>query len=272
MGYEVRPTSAVSREFFKEIWFFRRLIWLFIWRDIVVRYKNTIIGAAWYVLQPLAMMVVFTLFFGSVFKRYIGDLPYPLFAYGGLLLWQLFSRSLSLAAGSLVVYDYMLNKIYFPRIIVPASIVIGAVFDFLVTAVLLGLMLAYYRISIGFSVLLIIPVLLITQMFSMGCGCFLAALDARHRDVRHAIPLLMQVWMFCTPVMYPASYVPEQWRMLYSLNPMVGLTEAFRWAIYRSGDLPALSSMGMAAVIGTLVFVGGVVFFQKVQGTLVDTL
>ncbi|HMA50764.1 MAG TPA: ABC transporter permease, partial [Magnetospirillaceae bacterium] len=129
-GYEVKPTSLLSREFVKEIWFFRRLIGLFIWRDIIVRYKNTLIGAAWYVLQPLAMMLVFTVFFGGIFSRYIGPLPYPVFAYGGLLLWQLFSRSLSLGSQSLIYFGPMLGKVYFPRIIAPASFVIGTLFDF----------------------------------------------------------------------------------------------------------------------------------------------
>jgi lipopolysaccharide transport system permease protein len=272
LAYEVRPSSAISRDFFKEIWFFRRLIWLFIWRDIMVRYKNTVIGAAWYVLQPVAMMVVFTLFFGRIFGRSIGDIPYPLFAYCGLLLWQLFSRSLSLGASSLVQYTPMLSKVYFPRIIAPASFVIGALFDFLVTAVLLCLMLAWYDVRPAWSVLLLPVVLALTLMCSMGFGCMLAAVDARYRDVRHAVPLLTQVWMFCTPVMYPASYIPEKWRLLYALNPMVGLTEAFRWLIFGVGDAPPVDMLGMAALSSTLVFVLGVFVFQRVQGTLVDSL
>ncbi len=272
LSYEVRPFSAVSRDFFKEIWFFRRLVWLFIWRDIVVRYKNTLIGAAWYIIQPLAMMVVFTLFFGGIFGRYIGDLPYSVFAYSGLLLWQLFSRSMALGATSLVLYAPMLSKIYFPRIIVPASVVIGALFDFFLTALLLAAMLVYWRIPVGWALLAVPLILLFTQLFSMGCSCLLAAIDARYRDIRHAIPLLVQVWMFCTPVMYPVSYVPEKWQLLYAINPMVGLTQAFRWAIFQSGDALQPVALLLAASLSVLVFILGVVVFQKMQGTLVDTL
>jgi lipopolysaccharide transport system permease protein len=271
-GYEVGPTSLLSRKFLQEIWFFRRLIGLFIWRDIIVRYKNTMIGAAWYVLQPLAMMLVFTIFFGGIFARYIGPLPYPVFAYGGLLLWQLFSRSLSLGAQSLIYFGPMLGKVYFPRIIAPASFVIGTLFDFFITALLMVVMLLLYGITPRWTVVLLPIVLFFTLIFSMGCGSILAAVDARYRDIRHAVPLMIQVWMFCTPVMYPISYIPEKWRLVYALNPMVGLTEAFRWSIFGIGDPPSLLSLVLAAGISILMFIAGTLFFQKVQGTLVDTL
>lgn len=271
-GYEVGPTSLLSRKFLQEIWFFRRLIGLFIWRDIIVRYKNTLIGAAWYVLQPLAMMLVFTIFFGGIFARYIGPLPYPVFAYGGLLLWQLFSRSLSLGAHSLIYFGPMLGKVYFPRIIAPASFVIGTLFDFFITALLMVAMLLLYGVTPRWTVVFLPIVLFFTLIFSMGCGSILAAVDARYRDIRHAVPLMIQVWMFCTPVMYPISYIPEKWRLVYALNPMVGLTEAFRWSIFGIGDPPSLLSLVLAAGISVLMFVAGTLFFQKVQGTLVDTL
>jgi len=271
-GYEVKPTSLLSREFVKEIWFFRRLIGLFIWRDIIVRYKNTLIGAAWYVLQPLAMMLVFTVFFGGIFSRYIGPLPYPVFAYGGLLLWQLFSRSLSLGSQSLIYFGPMLGKVYFPRVIAPASFVIGTLFDFFITSILMVGMMAFYGIAPHWTLLYLPVILLLTLMFSMGCGSILAAVDARYRDIRHAVPLMIQVWMFCTPVMYPISYIPEKWRVLYAVNPMVGLTEAFRWSIFGIGEPPSLISLALAAGVSLSMFVMGVLFFQKVQGTLVDTL
>jgi len=272
MEYEVGPYSGLSREFLREIWFFRRLIWLFIWRDIVVRYKNTLIGAAWYIVQPLAMMVVFTLFFGSVFAREIGDMPYPLFAYSGLMLWQLFSRSLSLSAQSLIQYGPMLSKIYFPRIIAPASFVIGALFDFFVTTLLLAGLMAWYHMAVGPWVVGVFGVLLLSTLSSMGWGCLLAAIDARYRDVRHAIPLLMQIWMFCSPIMYPTSYVGEKWRLLYALNPLVGLMEWFRWLLFQVGSPPAWDITLIAVMSSLFIFVVGVVVFQKVQGTLVDTL
>jgi len=271
-GYEVRPTSLMSREFLKEIWFFRRLIGLFIWRDIIVRYKNTLIGAAWYVLQPLAMMLVFTLFFGGIFARYIGTMPYPVFAYGGLLIWQLFSRSLSLGAQSLIYFGPMLGKVYFPRVIAPASFVIGTLFDFFITAILMAGLMVVYGIAPSWRIVYIPLILVLTLMFSMGCGSILAAVDARFRDIRHAVPLMIQVWMFCSPVMYPLAYIPEKWRVLYAINPMAGLTEAFRWCLFGIGEAPSVVSLTLAAAVSTTMFVAGVLFFQKVQGTLVDTL
>ena len=272
MYYDVRPTSGISREFLSEIWFFRRLVWLFIWREIVIRYKNTLIGAAWYIVQPLAMMVVFTLVFGSVFSRQIGDLPYPLFAFSGLLLWQLFSRSLTLGAQSLVMFQSMLGKIYFPRIIAPASFVLGALFDFFVTSLALAAMMAWYGRGVGPEVAGVLVILVLSTLASMGWGCLLAAIDARYRDVRHALPLLVQVWMFCSPVMYPVSYVAPQWRLLYAVNPMVGLVEWFRWLLFQVGSPPAwdITAITLVSILG--IFVIGVTVFQKVQGTLVDTL
>jgi lipopolysaccharide transport system permease protein len=218
------------------------------------------------------MMLVFTLFFGGIFSRYIGSLPYPVFAYGGLMLWQLFSRSLSLGSQSLIYFGKMLGKVYFPRVIAPASFVIGTLFDFLITALLMVVMMAVYGVAPRWTVVALPVILLFTLMFSMGCGSILAAIDARYRDVRHAVPLLIQVWMFCTPVMYPISYIPEKWRLLYAINPMVGLTEAFRWSIFGIGDPPTLVSLALAGGVSATMFVGGVLYFQKVQGTLVDTL
>jgi lipopolysaccharide transport system permease protein len=166
----------------------------------------------------------------------------------------------------------MLGKVYFPRIIAPASFVIGTLFDFFITAMLMVVMMLLYGITPRWTVMFVPIILLFTLMFSMGCGSVLAAVDARYRDIRHAVPLMIQVWMFCTPVMYPISYIPEKWRLLYALNPMVGLTEAFRWSIFGIGDPPSLVSLFLAAGISSVMFVAGTLFFQKVQGTLVDTL
>jgi lipopolysaccharide transport system permease protein len=217
-------------------------------------------------------MLVFTVFFGGIFARYIGTLPYPVFAYGGLLLWQLFSRSLSLGSQSLIYFGPMIGKVYFPRVIAPASFVIGTLFDFFITSILMVGMMAFYGIAPHWTLLYLPVILLLTLMFSMGCGSILAAVDARYRDIRHAVPLMIQVWMFCTPVMYPISYIPEKWRVLYAVNPMVGLTEAFRWSIFGIGEPPSLISLALAAGVSLSMFVMGVLFFQKVQGTLVDTL
>lgn len=270
--YTVSPKSTISIGFFRELWFFRRLIWMFIRRDILVRYKNTAIGAAWYLTQPFAMMLIFTIFFARAFSGYIGSVPYPIFAYSGLLLWQMYSRSLSLGAGSLTMFEAIMGKIYFPRIIAPISIVLGTLFDFMVASVVLVGMMFYYRTGIHLSILAVPAILLLTSMCALGFSCILAGLDARTRDIRHTIPLLIQIWMFCTPVMYPSNYVPQKWHAIYDLNPMVGLTEWFRWFLFQAGPAPEISSLRTAAIVSIAVFTVGIVFFQKVQGTIIDTL
>jgi len=268
----IRPNSSLSADFIFEFWRFRRLIPIFIWRDIVVRYKNTAIGVAWYVLQPLCMMIMFTLFFSRAFNDRIGSIPYPLFAYGGLVLWQMFGRSLALGAGSLVQFETIIGKVYFPRIIAPISMIFGTLFDFAVASLLLVGMMIYYGVGFHVSALAVPAILIGVLACSMGVSCFLAAVDSRYRDVRHTVPLMVQIWMFGSPVMYPSAFVPETWRPFYEINPMVGFTEWFRWVLFRIGNEPDWRSLATAIVVSLVLFVAGVLLFQKMQGTLVDTL
>lgn len=271
-GYKIPQARGLSAEFFRELWAFRSMIWILARRDLVVRYKNTFFGLAWYILQPLSMAAVFTLFLGSVLKKDIGDMPYAVFAYAGLLLWQLFSRALTLGGTSLGMFASILNKTYFPRIMAPASYVFGAIFDFMVSSSVLVGMLIYYMIPLRWDILLLPLLLLLVLAFAMGCACILSTIDARYRDVRHAIPLLLQVWMFCTPVVYPVGMIPEQYAFLYQLNPMVGLTEWFRWLLFHVGTEPSVQQVVMPAAISVVTFVVGVLVFQRTQGNLVDTL
>lgn len=255
-----------------DILFFRHLIWIFIWRDIRVRYQNTLIGGAWYLLQPLAMMVIFSIFFKAAFKDFIGNIPYPLFAYSGLVIWQMFSRALALGAGSVVAFESILSKVYFPRLIAPFSMVFGTLFDFIVASSVIFIMMAYYGIPPKWTIIFVPFIILIIILLTTGVGCILAAADVRFRDVRHTIPLLIQVWMFSSPIMYPSSYLGERWMWLYEMNPMVGIAEWFRWLTFGVGNEPSVSSLVMSASFALLSFCVGVFFFQKVQGTAVDTL
>jgi len=271
-GYEIRPRSRVSLDLVREVWFFRHLIGIFIWRDILVRYKNTVIGAAWYLFQPLCMMLTFTVFFSHAFTSYIGSVPYPLFSYSGLLLWQMFSRSLSLGASSLTMFEAIIAKIYFPRIIAPLSMVLGTVFDFAIAGVLLVILMTYYGVGATANIFFIPIIVWMVLLCAMGLSLILSALDAKYRDIRHTIPLVIQIWMFCTPIMYPVAYVPEQWRRLYELNPMVGLTEWFRWLLLSCGNQPSVSSLYMSAAMSLSMFFIGVYVFQNAQGNIIDTL
>lgn len=218
------------------------------------------------------MTTVFTLFFSRAFSDKIGDIPYPLFSFAGLLFWQMFSRSLSLGAGSLVMFEQIIGKVYFPRIIAPISMAFGVIIDFLVATLFLAGMMAYYGVVPQWSILAVPLFLLLTLLCSMGLSCLLAAIDVRYRDVRFTVPLLLQAGMFCTPVMYPSAAVPERWRLIYEINPMVGLTDWFRWSLLHCGQEPGVRSLILAIVITVAAFIIGVLFFQKVQGTLVDTL
>lgn len=271
-SYVVKPSSYLSFDVLREIFFFRRLIWIFIWRDIRVRYQNTLIGGAWYLLQPFAMMIIFTIFFRAAFKDFIGNIPYPLFAYSGLVVWQMFSRALSLGSGSIIMFESILNKIYFPRLIAPLSMVVGTVFDFIVASSIIFLMMLYYDISPKWNVVFVPALVFVMVLLATGVGCVLAAADVRFRDVRHTIPLLIQVWMFSTPIMYPSSYLGTRWMWLYELNPMVGIAEWFRWLVFGVGNEPSVSSLMLSVGIALLSFGVGIFFFQKVQNTAVDTL
>lgn len=242
------------------------------WRDILVRYKNTVIGAAWYVTQPVAMTLIFILFMSRAFNSYMGDVPYPIFAYSGILLWTLFSRSISLGSSSLTMFEGILGKVFFPRIIAPLSAVAGTVFDFSIAGLVLIGMVIYYGITPSLMILLLPVIVALTLACALGFSCALAGLDSRYRDVRHLVPLLLQVWMFSSPIMYPSSYIPEKWQRIYELNPMVGLTDWFRWIMFGVGPEPTLRSLVVAAIISLASFALGTLFFQKIQGTVVDTI
>lgn len=265
----LEPPRGLARLGLDELWQYRELLYFLTWRDVKVRYKQTAIGLAWVVLQPLAMMAVFTVFFGKLARVPSDGVPYPVFAYAALLPWQLFARTLTDATVSLVHDQRMITKIYFPRLLVPSAKSLGALLDFGVAAVLmLGLMVLFgiapsWRLA---AVPLLLGVLVLT---SLGVGYWLSAINLEFRDVQHAMPFLTQLWFFMTPVVYPASLVPEQYRALYSLNPMVGVIEGFRWAFLGHGALPAVQ-IGFAAAAGVVLFLTGIVWFRARERVFID--
>src|SRR5467141_4372348 len=214
-----------------ELWAYRELLYFFIWRDIKVRYKQTAIGAAWAVFQPLMTMAVFSLFFGKLAKIPSNGLPYPVFYFSALLPWTYFSGALQNATSVVVEQQRVITKVYFPRLVLPLSAVVAGLVDFSIGFVVFLVMMAYYRIVPSLSIFFFPLFLLMAVLTALGIGLFLSALNAIYRDVRYVLPFLVQFWMFASPVAYPSSLVPERWRWLYELNPMAGVIDGFRWSL-----------------------------------------
>jgi lipopolysaccharide transport system permease protein len=267
----IRPTRGWRFIDLRELWKYRELVYFLTWRDIKVRYKQTAVGIAWAVLQPIAMMAVFTLIFGRLAKIPSEGVPYPLFAFAGLLPWQLFSRTISESSGSLVKDQRMITKIYFPRIIIPISTTLAATLDFLISASLLAVLMAFYGKAPGVVCLtlpLFVSLMLIT---SLGMGFWLSALNVEYRDIMYIVPFLNQFLLFLTPVVYPSRMVPEKFRILYGLNPMVGVVEGFRWALFGKGEGPP-PMLIVSVMIAGIIFVSGVIWFRYRERKFVDIL
>jgi lipopolysaccharide transport system permease protein len=267
----IRPTRGWRFLDLRELREYRELIYFLTWRDIKVRYKQTAVGIVWAVLQPIAMMVVFTLFFGRLAKVPSEGVPYPLFAFAGLLPWQLFSRTISESSSSLVRDQRLITKIYFPRIIIPISTTLAATLDFLISASLLTVLMALYGKTPGMVCLtlpLFVSLMLIT---SLGMGFWLSALNVEYRDIMYIVPFLNQFLLFLTPVVYPSRMVPEKFRILYGLNPMVGVVEGFRWALFGTGEGPS-PMLIVSATIAGVIFVSGIIWFRYRERNFVDIL
>jgi lipopolysaccharide transport system permease protein len=256
---------------FGELWAARELLYFFVWRDIKIRYKQTAIGAAWAVLQPLMTMLVFSLFFGKLAKIPSHGLPYPIFYYSALLPWMYFSGALQNATNVVVEQQRVITKVYFPRLVLPLSAVMSGLLDFAISFfVFLGLM-AYYRIAPGPAILLFPCFLLLAVLTALGAGLWLSALNAIYRDVRYVVPFLVQFWMFASPVAYPSSLVPERWRWVYGLNPMAGVIEGFRWSLTGQGQPPNILLTASSTMVLLLV-AGGAAYFTRMEGTIADVV
>jgi lipopolysaccharide transport system permease protein len=253
----------------RELWEYRELLYFLVWRDIKVRYKQTALGVAWVVLQPLIATLIFTVVFGQLAKVPSGDLPYPLFAFAALLPWNYFAGALNRSGTSLVNNANLITKVYFPRLIIPLAGVTNGLVDFGISLILLVLLMVYYGIMPNAAVLLLPFFLLMAIGTALGTSLWLAALGVQYRDVNHLLPFLVQVWMYATPVVYPASLFPERWRPVLGLNPMAGVVEGFRWALTGSGDPPSLMLLVSIAIIILLV-VSGLMFFRNTERTFAD--
>jgi lipopolysaccharide transport system permease protein len=253
----------------KDVWEYRELLYFLVWRDIKVRYKQTALGAAWAVLQPLLTMLVFTVIFGRLAKVPSDGIPYPVFAYTALLPWQLFAFALSESSNSLVTNKNLLTKVYFPRLIVPMASVFAGLVDFAIAFLLLIALMVIYHVTPSMAAAWLPVFLLMTIATALSVGLWLSALNVKFRDVRYLIPFLTQFWMYATPVAYPSSLVPEPWREWYGLNPMAGVVEGFRWALLgKSGNPGLLVWVSVTAVV--LLLTGGLYYFRRTEATFAD--
>ncbi|MBI1745038.1 MAG: ABC transporter permease [Acidobacteria bacterium] len=254
----------------RELWQFRELLYFLVWRDVKVRYKQTVLGVAWVILQPLMSMVVFTLFFGKLAKIPSDGFPYPIFSYCALLPWGYFANALDGAGNSLVGNANLIRKVYFPRLIIPAAAALAGTLDFAIAFTLFLPMMGYYRIFPGVGLLLLPVLLFSTLMLAMGVGLWLSALNVEYRDVRYAIPFLIQLWMFTTPIVYPLSLVPERYRFLMALNPMAGIIDGYRSCLL---DRPmAWPALLCSILIGFATLVTGCIYFSRVQRRFADVI
>jgi lipopolysaccharide transport system permease protein len=254
-----------------ELWTYRELIYFLTWRDIKVRYKQTLLGAAWAVIQPVCLMLVFTLFLGRIGALSTDNVPYPIFVYCGLLPWQLFAHALVESSNSLVANERLITKIYFPRLVIPLSTVLAGLLDFAIAFVVLIILLWYYQIAVTSAILLLPLFILLAVITALAVGLWLSGLNVRYRDVRHTLTFLAQFWMLATPVAYPASFVPEGWRLLLGLNPMAGVVEGFRWAVLGRGDAPG-PMLGVSIAVALVVLVSGLYYFRRLEREFADVV
>jgi lipopolysaccharide transport system permease protein len=255
----------------RAIWLSRELLYFLVWRDILIRYKQTVLGAVWEILKPLSLMIVLTVCLGYVMKVPSDGLPYPLFYYSGTLLYTFFSQSLSASAGSVLAASNLVTKIYFPRIIIPVGTVLSNLFDFVMAFGVLLILMLYYGKFPSSGVLILPFVLCLVMVTALGMGLFLAAVIVRYRDFQNVVPVLTMVWMFLTPVMYPVSMIPSQWQFWYCVNPMAAALSAFRWGFFGEISVPWLYLIP-DVVVAILLLVAGTAYFQMKERTFADWL
>ncbi len=265
----LRPRHGWQQLGLKDLWQYRELLYFLCWRDIKVRYKQTALGVAWAIVQPLMTMVLFSLFFGRLAKMPSDGIPYPLFVFTALVPWMFFSNGITQSSGSLVENASLLKKVYFPRLAVPIASIIAGVVDFFCSFVVLILLMLYYGVVPSWSVLTLPFFLALACTASLGIGLWLSALNVQFRDVRYVIPFLTQLWLFATPIAYPSSLLSEPLRSLYGLNPMVGVVEGFRWALLGTETSPGPMVL-VSALVSVLVLVSGAFYFRRMEVTFSD--
>jgi len=258
--------------YWKDIWRYRELFFFLAWRDILVRYKQTVIGIAWSVIRPLATMLVFTVVFGTLAKLPSNGVPYPIMVFAAMLPWQFFANSLSENSNSLIDNANLLTKVYFPRLIVPAGSVIVGLVDFFISLVILFGIMAWYRFVPDIRMLLLPFFLVLAFLASFGAGLWLSALNVKYRDFRYVVPFLVQFGLYISPVGFSSSILPEKWRMFYFLNPMVGVIDGFRWAILGDAFPVYWPGLAISALLTLAIFIGGLFYFRNMERSFADVI
>ena len=268
--FTIKPTSKWVALNLRDLWAYRELLYFLTWRDVKVRYKQTLLGAAWAVMQPLFAMLVFTLFFGKLARVPSDGIPYPLFAYAGLLPWTYFSNAVSNSGNSLVGSSNLITKVYFPRMIIPGAAVAAGLVDFAIAFALLVCLMIYYGVAVTWSMAMLPALVILTSLLALGVGMWTSALNVKYRDVRYALPFLIQLWMFATPIIYPSTIVPEKWRWALALNPLAGIIEGYRAALFgREFDWRAL---GVSAIITSALLVYSAYVFRRMEKGFADVV
>ncbi len=267
----IKPSSGWRQLNLAELWRYRELVYFLIWRDVKVRYKQTFLGAAWAIIQPFMTMVVFSIFFGALAKIPTDGIPYPIFSYTALLPWQLFETGISKSGASLVSGRNLLTKVYFPRLAIPLAPVVAALVDFALAFVVLIVMMIYYGYSPTGAVWTLPLFLLLAMVTALGAGFWLSAMNVWYRDIGYIIPFFSRIWFYLTPITYAASIVPEEFRILYALNPMVGVVEGFRWAMLGLGEPPSAQIL-VSVVISLVMMISGAFYFRRMERTFADVV
>jgi lipopolysaccharide transport system permease protein len=267
----IKPSTGLTALNLRDLWVYRELVYFMIWRDIKVRYKQTMLGAAWAIIQPVLTMLVFNFIFGSVAKVPTDGIPYPIFSYTALLPWGLFSAALNNASRSLTTNTNMVTKIYFPRLVLPLASVLGGLVDFAIAFLILIVMMIYYKVTPTIAIWTLPLFILLSIVTALGVALWLAAVNVQYRDVNYVLPFLTQFWLFLTPVAYSAKVISAKWQIAYSLNPMAGVVNGFRWALLGTNTGPNLY-MGVSVGISLIFLITGLFYFRAMERTFADMI
>jgi lipopolysaccharide transport system permease protein len=272
-----KPTALIERRDglidldLRAVWYYRELLYFLVWREVKIRYKQTLIGAAWVVLQPLVTIAIFSTIFGMFANIPSDGLPYPVFAYAALLPWTYFAEAVTRSSASLVSDANLIRKVYFPRLIIPLASVLTPLLDFFLSFLFLLGMMIWFGISPTRGALFLPLFLSLAFMTALAVGLWLSALNVKYRDVRHTVPFLVQIWMYASPVVYPVSLIPEKWRFIFGLNPMTGVIEGFRWGLLGK-QTPDLTVISVSTVVVIILLLSGLIFFRRMERTFADVV
>lgn len=267
---QIEPPHGLAALRLVELWRYRELVYFLTWRDILVRYKQAVLGVLWAVLQPVLTMIVFSVIFGRLIGVKSGNIPYPVFSFAALLPWQLFAGAMQRSGTSLVASASLITKVYFPRLVIPLSSVLGGLVDFCISFLVLIALMGYYHIAPTWNALWIPAFVLLTLATSLAVGLWLSALNVLYRDVQYIIPFLIQLWMYLSPVVYPITYITGPWRVVYALNPMVGVIQGFRWALV--GGTPPDKLVAVSVVVVLILLVSGLYYFRRMERVFADVV